>query len=86
MDYWLDSAAASNACAIGVALVIFNLISARRIVDSGQEIVNILIGLWLILSPFALNFGAEKYVTLNALILGSAVVILAIWQIRDAVK
>jgi hypothetical protein len=86
MDYWLDRTATGNACGIGVALIIFNLISVRRMVDSGQEIVNILIGFWLILSPFSLNFGQERSATLNALLLGSAVVILAIWQIRDAIK
>jgi len=69
----------------GAGLVIFNLISACRLIDKGQEIFNIVLGAWLVLSPFALGFSAESEAGINAMIVGTLVVVLAGWQMHDAV-
>lgn len=69
-----------------MALIIFNLISVFRKVDAGQEIVNILMGIWLILSPFAFGFSTEKNVMLNMIVVGFIVIILATWQMFGAIK
>ncbi|PRC92944.1 SPW repeat protein [Solimicrobium silvestre] len=86
MGYLLNLDAKGNACGVGAALIIFNLISACRKVDDGQEIVNIVLGIWLILSPYALSFSTEKNLTLNVIAVGSAVIILAAWQMFDAIR
>ncbi len=86
MDYWLNKPATENAIGIGAVLIMFNLISVNRLIDKGEEILNILLGFWIILSPFTLNFQDQKAMMLNMILVGSLIVILAVWQIYDAVK
>ncbi|MGA8148565.1 MAG: SPW repeat protein [Gallionellaceae bacterium] len=86
MEYSLNEAATANACGLGAVLVVFNLISACRLSDEGQEIFNILLGSWLILSPYSLNFAMAKEPASNAIVVGAIVVALAGWQIYDAAK
>ena len=84
IGYSLNKAATGNGCGLGAALIFFNLIAAARLLDEGQEIFNILLGLWLVVSPYSLDFAMEKEATLNAVAVGAAVVALASWQIYDA--
>ena len=86
MEYSLNEAAAANACGLGVVLIVFNLVSACRLSDNGQEIFNILLGSWLILSPYSLHFETENEPATNAIAVGAMVVALAVWQIYDATK
>ncbi len=84
IGYSLNRAATGNSCGLGAALIFFNLIAAARLLDEGQEIFNILLGLWLILSPYSLDFAMEKEATITAVGVGAAVVALATWQIYNA--
>ena len=86
LEYSLNVAATQNAYGAGALLIIFNLISAARLLDQGQEIFNILVGIWLISSPYVLGFQNERGPAVNILVVGVIVVILAGWQLRDAVK
>jgi hypothetical protein len=86
MGYELNLSAKGNACGIGAALIIFNLISACRKVDEGQEIVNILLGIWLILAPYAFSFSAQATPLLNMTGSGVAVILLAAWQMWVTLK
>lgn len=86
LDYWLNVPASQNAMGLGGALIIFNLISACRLIDKGQEIFNIVLGAWLVLSPFALGFEAARAAAMNAMAVGASVVVLALWQIHAAMK
>jgi len=87
LSYTVQSeAATSNALGLGAVLVVFNLLSACRLTDSGQEILNILLGLWLITSPYTLNFTSVKSPTINTIVVGLMVVMLASWQLYDATK
>jgi hypothetical protein len=86
MGYTLNETATTNACGLGAVLIVFNLISACRLVDAGQEILNILLGTWLILSPYSLGFAADRGPAINALAAGAMIVVLAGWQIYDATK
>ncbi|MFI4939671.1 MAG: SPW repeat protein [Burkholderiales bacterium] len=86
MEYTLNHAATGNACGVGTVLVVFNLIAVCRIVDEGQEIVNILLGIWLMFSPYALDFSLEKNPAINAMAVGALIVVLAGWQIVDATR
>ena len=86
MGYALDGAATKNAYGLGAVLVIYNLIAACRLIDRGEEILNIVLGLWLAMSPYILGFYANPDPTLIARAAGTAVTLLAIWQLRDATR
>jgi SPW repeat len=86
LGFTLNQAAMANTCGLGVALIVFNLISACRLSDTGQEIFNIALGLWLIVSPFAFGFATEKVPAENSVVAGITIVVLACWQIYDAAK
>lgn len=86
MGYWLDRGAAASALGVGAGVVFFNLISACRLVDEGQELFNILLGAWLALTPLWLDFAGETAAMINSVVVGIAIVGLAVWQIRDAMR
>ena len=86
MEYSLDKIATINACGLGTVLAVFNLISACRLLDEGQEILNILLGVWLALSPYSLGFAMDRGPAINAHAAGAAIMALAIWQIYDAIR
>jgi hypothetical protein len=86
MEYTLNHVATGNAYGVGAVLILFNISAVVRLFDAGQEIVNILIGIWLILSPYALGYAAERTPALNAISVGVLVIVFAGWQIADAVK
>ncbi len=86
MGYTLHRGPAVNACGIGAALVIFNLMSVWRLLDDGQEILNIMLGVWLMFCPVALDFTADKGPAINTLAVGAIVIALAVWQMFDASK
>jgi hypothetical protein len=86
MGYSLNETATTNACGLGAVLIVFNLISVCRLVDEGQEIFNILLGTWLMFSPYALGFTTDREPAINALAVGVMIVALAVWQIYDAAK
>src|SRR5688572_2177507 len=64
-----DSIAAWSAYAIGLGIVLFALIAAR-LRQAPEEIVNIMFGVWLVISPFALGFSAETAVALHTVLCG----------------
>jgi hypothetical protein len=86
MGYSLNETATMNACGLGAVLIVFNLISVCRLLDEGQEIFNILLGTWLMLSPYALGFTTDRVPAINALAGGVMIVALAVWQIYNAAK
>jgi len=86
LGHTLNHAATANACGVGIVVIVYDLISGGRLVEQGQEILNILLGAWLFLSPYALNFRDEIGATRNAMAVGIAIVVLAIWQIFDATR
>lgn len=86
MGYSLNEVATADACGLGGVLVVFNVISACRLSDKGQEIFNILLGAWLIFAPYSLNFSADNLPSINAIVIGVMVIALACWQIYDATK
>jgi len=75
-------AAALNSYAVGTGLLLFCIISAWRLEDFGNEILNIVFGCWLALSPYALAFADRAAATLNTIAVGVLVVVLAIWDLK----
>ena len=77
LDFALDHYASSNACGVGALLVIYNIISAGRLIEEGQEFVNLILGIWLIFSPYALGFSWLVPASIDMIAIGAAIVALA---------
>src|SRR5262249_45032923 len=63
-----------------VVLILAWARAARPERNVGLSWLNLLLGLWVIVSPFALTYSAFLRVTWNDLVVGAIVVILAIWS------
>jgi len=86
MGYTLNGAATANAFGRGAVVVVFNVISACRLIDEGQGLFNILLGTCPILSRYSPGLATERELALNACVVGTMIVALAAWQIYDATK
>ena len=84
--YSLNKGATINSLVLGVVLVLFNLIFVCRLKDEGQEVFNIMLGIWLIFSPYTLNLLTDKVPMLNAIAIGSVNITIALWEIYAAGK
>ena len=77
-----DSIAAWNAYVMGAGIVLFALIAAR-LREAPEEIVNILFGVWLAVSPFALGFSADEAIALHTVLCGILATAFAIWAMSN---
>jgi len=84
LGYALDRYASGNSVGIGAMLVIYNLMIVGRMVDEGQEFLNLVFGIWLMLSPSALGFAGLRDAALNSMACGFATMLLAAWSIYRA--
>lgn len=73
-----NSAAAWSAWAIGAAVVVFAGI-AVYMPKAWEEGVNVLLGVGLLVSPWAVGFASQATPTTNAVIVGVLVAALALW-------
>lgn len=85
MDYTPLSHAAWNAYIIGAALVVFEAV-ALVYPAIWEELLDTALGVWLLVSPFALGFAAERVAAMNAVIVGAIVIALAVWGLLEDVK
>src|SRR5581483_4045175 len=69
MGYTDIGQAATNAWIFGIGLMLFAAI-AVYMPQMWEEIINALIGVWLIASPYVLGFSSDKPVTTNMIIVG----------------
>jgi len=86
LGYGLDETASANAIGVGWCLMIFCVISAWRLKDLGNEILNIVFGSWLALSPYSLGFSGDRAAALNAISVGLIVAALAVWDLHSTAK
>ena len=75
---YTGTAAAWNAHGMGVGIVVFALIAAYM-PKAWEEMINTLLGIWLVISPFALGFAATESVALHTVIVGILVTAFAVW-------
>ncbi|HVY82142.1 MAG TPA: SPW repeat protein [Steroidobacteraceae bacterium] len=73
-----QNAAAVSAWILGVAIIVFAAI-AVSIPQAWEEAINVLLGVALLVSPWALDFSAQEGPTTNAVIVGVIVGALALW-------
>lgn len=64
-----------------VAVIVFVLSAASLTqFQKWEEWINVLLGIWLIISPWILRFGAGSKATSNAVIVGIIIGVLALWN------
>ena len=71
-----------NAIAVGFALVLFSG-GALTKPETWEEVVDFLIGVWAMISPWILGFNGLRDLTINAVVVGLIVAILAAWTAMD---
>lgn len=70
--------AATNSVVVGILVVIFALWAGAAYAGThGPAWVNVILGIWTIISPWVLGFSAIQAATINGVIFGIAIVVLA---------
>ena len=77
LDY-AGTAAASNAHLMGAAVLLVACIAAY-VPQAWEEIVNTLIGTWLVVSPFVLGYAAGAAIALHTVVVGLLAIAFAVW-------
>ena len=80
LDY-SGGAAAWNAYAMGAGIVVFALIAAYM-PKAWEEVINMIIGVWLVMSPFVLGTVANV-VALHTVVVGILATAFAIWAMSN---
>jgi hypothetical protein len=81
LDY-AGSAAAWNALLMGAGIVTVALIAAYM-PKAWEEIINTLLGVWLVVSPFVLGFAAATTVALHTVLVGILATAFAVWAMAS---
>lgn len=79
---YTQTAAASNAYVIGIAVVLFAILA---LIDMRvwEEWVNLVLGVWLVISPFVLGYSELVGATWNHVIVGLLIAGDAVWAIAQ---
>ena len=80
LRYIDESVATTNAVVIGLALVAAAL-GAMLTPKAWEEWTEVILGLWMVLSPWALGFGAHMTAMYVAVACGALVVLFALWTL-----
>jgi hypothetical protein len=72
-------AAAWNSYCFGVAIIIFAMAAMSARGQVWEEWITLMIGLWLIIAPFALHFTDQRVAMWNQTIVGVVVGVVALW-------
>lgn len=74
------SVAAWIACIVAIVIAVLSIAALAR-AEPWEEWVNIVAGVWLIISPWVLRFSGTRHALWNALIVGAPVIIFAAWDL-----
>jgi len=74
--------AAWSAWAAGAAIVLL-AVAAMSVPKAWEEGLNILLGAWVAVSPWVLEFASSKDATTNAVVIGGLVTLLAVWAMAQ---
>jgi hypothetical protein len=78
LGFSASSVPARTAWILGIAIIVFAGI-AVYIPKAWEEALNIILGVCLIISPWALGYTGQSRAGVNAIIIGFVVTVLAIW-------
>ncbi|OGA23062.1 MAG: hypothetical protein A3I01_17555 [Betaproteobacteria bacterium RIFCSPLOWO2_02_FULL_65_24] len=73
-------AARLNAVILGIAIVVYSVIELG-VPKAWEEWVSAAMGLWLVVSPFVLNFSQQAAATWNAIVIGALILVFALWAL-----
>ena len=76
----MSNAATSNAVILGILIAAAALIALFRVM-AWEEWANVVLGVWLVISPWALGFSSLATAMWNAVIVGIVVAVLALWAL-----
>lgn len=82
LGYSTATVALWNAVIVGIVLVVlagWAALSPDNRTDRNLEWINVVIGAWLLVSPFILAFSAISVALWNSIIVGLVVIVLAVW-------
>lgn len=82
LDYGSSTTAALNAYVMGGGIVVFAMIAAYM-PKAWEEIINMLLGVWLVVSPFVLGFSAMTVIALHTVVVGILATAFAIWAMSN---
>lgn len=82
LDYSGVTAAAWNAYVIGAGILVCAVIAAR-IPKAWEEIINMVLGVWLVLSPFVLGYSGMTEIALHSVLVGILATAFAIWAMSN---
>lgn len=71
--------------------IIIAFLSSARAMEEGEEVTwpswtNLILGVWLVISPFVLSFNDNMTAYWNTIILGILTIILSIWSLASTPK
>ena len=76
----MSNAATSNAVLLGILIAAAALVALFRVM-AWEEWVNVVLGVWLVISPWVLGFSSLATAMWNAVIVGIVVAVLALWAL-----
>jgi hypothetical protein len=82
LAYLPDSPLAVNAYVAGAIIAILAVFDLYK-TYLWAVVLNLLVGLWVAISPWALNMTEQAAMVRNNLIVGLAVMVLALWELRS---
>ena len=71
-----------NAWIVGIVLAVLSIAALAR-VQPWEEWINMLLGIWLLISPWVLGFSTNSTVTWNAVIVGILAFVAAVWELNE---
>jgi hypothetical protein len=82
VGYSAVEAATMNALVMGTILVLEEMLDLG-VHEALEEWIDIAVGFWLVVSPFALGFVSSMAATVNAIVVGGLTVVLAVQALAD---
>jgi hypothetical protein len=80
MGYVADTMPAWNAWVVGIVLAILSIATLSAFAE-WEEWINLVLGVWLVISPWVLGFAADTNAMWTQLVLGVLVVLAAAWAV-----
>jgi hypothetical protein len=81
VDFSFETAATSNAVVVGALLLALEVVTLSAF-RTWEEWANVLVGAWLIVSPFVLSVTSAG-ARVNFVVVGAVVVLLALYELWD---
>ena len=85
LQYADAQTAAWNAYVMGTAIAVFAAV-AVYMPKVWEELINIVCGVWLVISPCALGFASNRSVAANAMVVGLLSIGFAVWAMLKDVQ